>query len=515
MSWTPEFVPNVNMAALLWSSATPRALHPLVIERTRTATYADVRRRTSALATAIRGAGVGRQQRVAILLERGAEAVAAIFACYAAGAVAVVVNDRLRPRQIEHVLGHSGAQLLLTTRDMIVRQPRPLVTSARVVDLETVPDEVADGSFEPEWMSATDFAHIIYTSGSTGLPKGVTFTHGQLRAGVDGVRGYLGIRADDRTASLLAFSAVYGLNQLFCTVATGSTLVVETSPVPSQVVRTLRECGVTVAAAVPPLWLQLLTVPAFAEEPIPSLRLMQNAGGHCPVDAVRRLRAAQPQAQLFLQYGMTEAFRSTFLPPDEVDAHPDSMGRAMPGAEILVLREDDTPCDVGEVGELVFRGPTVAAGYWNDPEGTARTFRPNPLLPAGAPSGERVIYSGDMVRRDSDGLLYFVSRRDRMIKILGFRVGPDEIADVLYASGQIAEGVVVGEADPQNGQRIVAHVVLKADGSLGALRDYCRVELPRHMQPARFEVRDAIPRMASGKYDVLSMTQPAATQPPA
>ena len=200
-------------------------------------------------------------------------------------------------------------------------------------------------------------------------------------------------------------------------------------------------------------------------------------------------------------YGLTEAFRSTYLPPDEVDRRPESMGRAIPGAEILVLREDGTECAPEEVGELVHRGPTVALGYWADPEATARVYRPHPLRPEGTPDQERVVYSGDLVRRDAEGFLYFVGRRDKMIKTLGFRVSPDEVVEVLYASGEVVEAIVTTESDDDRGERIVAFVVLAPNGSLERLEQHAKIELPRYMQPARFEVRDALPRTSSGKHD--------------
>jgi acyl-CoA synthetase (AMP-forming)/AMP-acid ligase II len=283
---------------------------------------------------------------------------------------------------------------------------------------------------------------------------------------------------------------------------TASTLVVETSPLPATIIERLRADRVTVVAGVPPLWIQLLGVPSFVAEPIPSVRILQNAGGHCPRETVRQLREAQPQASLFLQYGMTETFRSTFLPPDEVDRRPDSMGRALDGVEILVVSEDGAPCAPGEIGELVHRGRTIASGYWNDAEGTARVFRPHPFAPPDAREDERVVFSGDMVRRDADGFLYFVSRRDRLIKSLGFRVGPDEIVDVLFASHQIREAVVTTEPDVQRGARIVAYVVLAPGGSKQVLELFSRTEFPRHMQPARIEIRETLRRLPSGKYDL-------------
>ena len=304
---------------------------------------------------------------------------------------------------------------------------------------------------------------------------------------------------------LLPFSGVYGLNQLICSVATGGTLVIESSPLPQEIVRAIREQQISMLVAVPPLWGSLLRVADFTRAPITSLRILQNAGGHLPVPLMQRLRGLQPYARLFLQYGMTEMFRSTFLAPEEVDARPDSMGKAIPGAEVMVLREYGRGCGVDEVGELVHGGPTVALGYWADPEGTDRVFRSNPLGQPGRPGSERVVFSGDMVRRDAEGYLHFVSRRDRLIKTLGYRVGPDEVPDVLYASGEMAEGAVTTEPDDLRGERIIAHVVLAPDGSVDRLRAYAPAELPPYLQPVRYEARLRMPRLASGKHDIEAL----------
>lgn len=486
---------DANIARGLWDRADADGQRPALIERDRVADYAALAARAGGVAAALAGE-IQPGDRVAVLLERGAQAAAAFFGICAAGGIAIMLHESLRPRQIEYVLSHAGAGILLTSRELMERQPRPLETAARVVDIAEIPS----GSHPPLRRIADDPAQIIYTSGSTGLPKGVAISHGNLRAGVQAVTSYLGITRADRIASLLPFSFDYGLNQLLCAVGTGAALVVERSHVPQQIVAALRAHEVTVLPAVPPLWLQLLGVEAFST-PLESLRVLTNTGGRLPVEAVRKLRRAHPHADLFLMYGLTEAFRSTYLPPAEVDRRPDSIGMAIPGAEILVLRPDMTACPPGEIGELVHRGPTVALGYWNDPEATARVYRPNPLRPAGAPDAERVVFSGDLVRRDADGFVYFVGRRDRMIKTLGVRVSPDEVAEALYASGEIDEAVVTAEPDELRGERIVAHVVLAVGGSLERLEAFCKNELPRYMQPSRYETAESLARTSSGKFD--------------
>lgn len=486
---------------LLWDAAAAAGERPAIAMAGLTTTFAELRSRASSVAAALVDRDVKSGDRVAIFAERGPEAVAAYFGALAAGAVAIVVNERSRPRQIEYVLRRSSARVLLTSQALLAEQPRALETDADVIDTATIDtDETLEWAPRPP--GERGLAQIIFTSGSTGLPKGVVFSHRAMLAAIEMVVTYLGLGNDERIFSLLPFSSVYGLNQLLCAVSTRSTLVVSISSLAAKIVTEAREQRVTVMAGVPPLWLQLIATPAFGAAPIESLRVLQNAGGHLPVDAVRQLRAAQPHARLFLQYGMTETFRSTFLAPHEVDLHPDSMGREVPGASISILGDDGAPCAPGEIGELVFSGPTMAEGYWEDEELTAAVFRAGS---EGADAGVRAVHSGDLVRRDEAGLLYYVSRRDRMIKSLGFRIGPDEIVDVLYASGDILETAIATEPDPIRGERIIAYVVLRSEGSKRHLEHFVRFELPRHMQPARIEVCRTLPRLPSGKYDMDSL----------
>ena len=278
--------------------------------------------------------------------------------------------------------------------------------------------------------------------------------------------------------------------------------MVERSPIPIRIIRTLREKRVTVLPAVPPLWLQLLGSPAFRAEPLEDLRIMTNTGGRIPTPAVAELLASQPSARLFLMYGLTEAFRSTYLDPSLAATKPGSIGQAIPGAEVIVLGEDGTEAATGEVGELVHRGPTVALGYWDDLEATRLRYGPNPLRPAGAPPTEQVVHSGDLVYRDEDGDLFFVGRRDKMIKTLGYRVSPDEVVDVLHASGEIREAVVTAEPDSTAGSRIVAYVVLVDGGDVDRLWAFVGRELPHYLQPGRIEVR------SRARSDLQRQTRP-------
>jgi amino acid adenylation domain-containing protein len=486
---------------MLFASAGSVPERPAVVDGDATTSYDELASRAAGIAAALDATGVEPGDRVAILLRRGADSAAAFFGVLACGAVGVVVNELLRPRQIEHIVSHCSASIVLTSREVTGRLPRSLETPSPVIDVDSLP---AGGRAVAIPRVGDDVAQIIYTSGSTGLPKGVTLSHSNLTAGVRSVASYLRITREDRIAALLPFSFDYGLNQLLCAVATGACLVVDRSPIPARIVRTLETQRVSVIAAVPPLWLQLLDTDSFRSASLGSLRVLTNSGGRLPAEAVRELRRCHPAADLVLMYGLTEAFRSTYLAPDRVDAKPTSIGQAIPEAEILVVDDDLAPCGPGEVGQLAHRGPTVALGYWNDPEATARVFRPNPLRPPGAPDSERVVFSGDLVSRDEEGDLFFVGRSDGLIKTLGYRVSPDEVVDVLYASRQVVEAVVSSEPDDVRGARIVAHVVLRADGRLERLEAFAAEELPRYMRPARIEVRETLPRTTSGKHDAAA-----------
>jgi len=472
--------------------------------------FADLNRRAGQISQALRDMRIGPGDVCAVLAKDARDAAAGFFAALGVGATGINVNELYRPRQIEFVLTHSRARALVVSRAVLANLPRPIVTSAEIVVLEEIGED-RHCQFSPLACDPAAPAQITYTSGSTGQPKGVLMSHENLWAGVRVVASYLGLRGDDRIVALLPFSFVYGFNQLTTALFVGATLVVERAILPQDIVATLRRERVTVLAAIPPLWQQLLGIAAFRDQPLEHLRIMTNAGGRLPPSSVRDLRRAQPQAKLFLMYGLTEVFRSTYLPPEEVDNHPDSMGRAVPESAVYVLNDEGQPAKPGEVGELLHGGPSVAIGYVGDPDATASVFRPNPFFHPGEPT--RVVFSGDLVRRDEEGRLYYVGRRDRMIKTLGFRVSPDEVCDVIQGSGFVAEAAVVTEPDSQRGERIVACIVLRSDANLDQVRRFCGIELPRYMQPARYVCLTAIPRNPSGKHDLLKLMAIVAEEP--
>jgi acyl-CoA ligase (AMP-forming) (exosortase A-associated) len=334
----------------------------------------------------------------------------------------------------------------------------------------------------------------------------VVVSHRNLVAGAESVSGYLGNTADDVILAALPLSFDAGFSQLTTAFAVGAHVVLTNYLVPGDVLKPCRRFGVTGLTCVPPLWLQLADLD-WPDEVRHRLRYFANTGGRMPRATLDRLRAVFPNAAPYLMYGLTEAFRSTYLDPAEVDRRPDSIGRAIPNAEILVVRPDGSLCDPGEEGELVHRGALVALGYWNDPERTAARFRPAPGRPGGLP--ETAVWSGDTVVRDTDGFLYFVGRADEMIKTSGYRVSPTEIEEAVFETGLVREVVAVGMADPRLGQHI-AVVVTPHEGEgvdEAALLAELRRALPLYMVPRRVEVRPHLPRSPNGKYDRTALRQ--------
>jgi acyl-CoA ligase (AMP-forming) (exosortase A-associated) len=348
-----------------------------------------------------------------------------------------------------------------------------------------------------------DVTGILYTSGSTGKPKGVVLSHRNMVAGAKSVASYLGNHADDVLLAALPLSFDAGFSQLTTAFHAGARVVLLNYLLPKDVVNAVAAHRVTGLTAVPPLWIQLTQV-KWPDGAGAQLRYFANTGGRMPLETLTTLRSLLPQARPFLMYGLTEAFRATYLPPEEVDQRPDSIGKAIPNAEILVLRPDGTPCDPGEPGELVQRGALVAQGYWNDAEKTAERFRPLPGRAAGLMLPETAVFSGDTVRRDEEGFLYFIGRRDEMIKSSGYRISPNEVEEVLYGTQLVGECAAFGLPHPTVGET-VAVVVTARDGQpvdIAGLQALCRERLPAYMVPALIELRPGpLARNANGKID--------------
>jgi acyl-CoA ligase (AMP-forming) (exosortase A-associated) len=512
---------------LVRDSASRFGSAPALTFRLRTLSYAELWDQVDAVAAGLVRAGLGRGERVAVYAEKRLETVVGMFGTSRAGGVFVPVNPALRSRQVAYILADCSVRVLVTTsarladladhlRDcphlqVVVCLDEPAEGSAayRVVGWDSLfgPREDPEAAERPDVIDA-DVAAILYTSGSTGMPKGVVLSHRNVLVGAESVSEYLGMTQEDVILSALPLSFDAGFSQLTTSFHVGAHVVLMNYLLPRDVPRLVAQHRVTGLTCVPPLWIQIADV-EWPPEARAAMRFFANTGGRMPRTTLDRLRGLFPSALPFLMYGLTEAFRSTYLDPAQVDLRPDSIGKAIPNAEILVVRPDGTVCDDDEPGELVHRGPLVALGYWNDPERTAERFRPSP---GGRPElslPEIAVWSGDYVVRDPEGFLRFVGRRDEMIKTSGYRVSPTEVEEAVYDTGLVSDAVALGVEDPALGQRVVVVVAPPTGGAVdsGALVDALRSRLPLFMVPREVVVKDTLPRSPNGKFDRTALRE--------
>lgn len=556
---------------LIQCSADRDPAAPALRDGARLLNYGELAGQVQALAHGLLALGLGRAERVGIYLDKRLETVVASFAAPAAGGVFVPINPILKAEQVGFIVRDCEVRVLITSRDRLATlQPvlaqcpslRQVVlvdppvgaatqaathaaTHAATPAATTVaagasagaalgkPAGVASGGAAGAlagdgagagWVRYadlldaparaghrvidTDMVAILYTSGSTGRPKGVVLSHRNMVAGAKSVASYLGNHAQDRLLAALPLSFDAGFSQLTTAFHSGASVSLLNYLMPRDVLKALERDRITGLTAVPPLYIQLtqLEWPQAIDE---HLRYFANTGGRMPRETLGLLRQRVPSAKPFLMYGLTEAFRSTYLPPDEVDRRPDSIGKAIPNAEILVLREDGTPCAPDEPGELVHRGALVGLGYWNDAEKTAERYKLLPAGVAGREAGlqlpEYAVFSGDTVRMDAEGFLYFIGRRDEMIKTSGYRVSPTEVEEILYATQLVGECAAFGVAHPTLGQAI--QVIATPPAGIDtldtqALLTACRARMPAYMIPAGVQVRSGpLPRNPNGKID--------------
>ena len=461
-------------------------------------TYEALRARVARLAGWLSTVAPEPGARVACWLPKSELACLLPLAAARAGLVHVPINPLLKRAQVAHILGDSGARLLIAN-------PARLATlgAGDLAAAEAIEERAAWGAVDactlqlgPSSQDPAGLAQILYTSGSTGKPKGVMLSHANLWLGAVSVASYLKLAADDRLLGVMPLSFDYGQNQLLAGWFAGASIAPLDYLTPRDVVKAVERERLTTLAAIPPLWVQL--VEQDWGEAGASLRRLTNTGGALTGDLVRKLRAQFPRADLYAMYGLTEAFRSTYLDPALIDAHPTSIGSAIPFAEVMVVADGGGEAATGEEGELVHAGPLVAQGYWQDPERTAERFR---LAPTWSRHGGMAVWSGDRVRRDAAGLLHFVGRRDAMIKTSGNRVSPQEVEEAALATGLVAEAVALGVPDARLGQAI--HLVVRSTVAEAReeLPKALAAVLPNFMVPHAIHWRETLPLNPNGKLD--------------
>lgn len=501
-----------------------RAARTFLVDPDRSWTYAEVAAEVDRAAAFLAGAGVEPGDRVVVQVRKGMREVAAMLAVSRIGGVFVNVNTVWTGDQLQYVIEDSGARAAILEGGaaampagaglVVLCAGGPCVPGLESWDALDAADCPPD---MPVPRDDGDLAAIIYTSGSTGRPKGVMLTHANIVSGARSVTAYLELRDDDRLLSVLPYSFDYGLNQLTTMMLVGGSIVHQPVAMATEIVRAIREHAVTGLAAVPPLWIQLVRLLDATGDVLPSLRLVTNSGGKIPLNILQRMPAVLTGTRIYLMYGLTEAFRSTYLPPEKFAAKMGAIGQAVPENEVYVIREGLGVAGPGEQGELVHRGAFVSRGYWNRPEATAEKIRPCPEL-AALIGDEPVVYSGDIVRVDEDGDLWFVSRRDALIKSSGFRISPDEVEDIVHRSGMATDVVVFGLADDLLGQSVQVAATLAPGATREAVLAYCRKAMPAYMVPRAIHVwNEPMPRTASGKLarpEVVRLSIPPVDPPP-
>lgn len=479
-------------------------------------TYAEIERRANALAHTLGDRGVGRGDRVVVFLENGVEAVVAFWAVLKANAVVSMVNPQTKTDKLAYLLTDSRAVAIVTDASLAnvfvpaaSRAPdlRTAIVAggafapSRLERLAVVPFDEAtthDGEAAPPRRRAidADLAAIIYTSGSTGDAKGVMLTHRNMLTAATSITTYLENAEDDVILGVLPLAFDYGLYQMIMAFKVGARLVLERSfAYPADVLNRVVSERVTGFPGVPTIFAILAELKSLASFDFSNIRYVTNTAAALPVKHITMLKDLFPRARIYSMYGLTECKRCTYLPPEDLDRKPTSVGIAIPNTELWI--EDDTGRRLGpnEIGELVIRGATVMRGYWEKPEQTAKKLRPGPL------PGELVLHTGDYCKLDDEGYLYFVGRMDDIIKSRGEKVAPKEVETALVDIPGVKEAAVIGVPDEILGEAVKAFVVLEREASLavGDLERACRARLEGFMVPKYFELRDELPKTVTGK----------------
>jgi len=487
-----------TLAEDLRAAAGRRPEQPAVVAPARSVTYGELDVAADRVAAGLRELGVGPGDRVALVLPNIAEMPEAIYGVLRARAAFTPLNPTIKEHKLADLLEHVGAAAVICDAD---RAATVEAAAARAGDIPVIADLKSFGTTgEPSLPSPleVDLAAVIYTSGSTGDAKGVTVTHGNMSFVADSIVEYLEMGPEDRILCVLPLSFGYGLYQLLTCIRARATLVLEPGfSFPGRVVQVLERERITGLPGVPTVFQVLIALRGLADRELPHLRFLTNAGAALPAATIAVLRRTFSGARLYSMYGQTECTRVCYLPPEQLDHRPTSVGVAIPGTEAWVENGEGRIAAVDEVGELMVRGSHVMQGYWKDPGGTAERLR------SGRWPWERVLATGDLFRQDSEGFLYFVGRRDDLIKSRGEKVAPREVEEILHAAPGVREAAVVGAPDKLLGQAIHAHVAPETGQELDGdeLRRRCAEQLESHKVPQRVIFHAALPRTENGKLD--------------
>ena len=472
-----------------------------MVDGARHATYGMFLAQARACAATLRARGLNAGDRVAIVLPNRLEAATTIYGIWLAGGVAVPLNAQARSRDFAPWLRHCGARIVVHERDHAdigqALQEADLDVQPLSLDRDTGYPEAA---FEQCHDPAPDaLALLLYTSGTTGAPKGVMLSHANLLANAEAVIDYLQLTADDSVLDVLPFYYAYGASVLHTHLLCGARIVLAPSMMfPHLVTQALQSECVTGFCGVPSTYALLLAHVSLADLNVPTLRYLAQAGGAMPAALVRRLRDALPHARLFLMYGQTEATsRLTYLPPEQLDAHPGCVGSPLRGVEIRIRREDGAWAGACEAGEVCARGPSIMLGYWNNPEATSAALR------------EGWLHTGDLGHLDAEGYLYLDGWRSDMIKTGAHRVNPADIEEAIAELPWVIEAAVVGVDDDILGQVIKAFVVVAQEQPRGEdrIRAHCRARLAPYKVPKHVQFIGTLPRTASGKVRRVQLTE--------
>ncbi|BAP54971.1 AMP-dependent synthetase/ligase [Thioploca ingrica] len=506
---------------LLAKNLAQNAHHPALIWGEMEMSYSILGQQVEKVALFLHQHGVRRGERIGIYLPKSIEEIIVTFAIARLGAVFVNIHYQWTLRQLTYIVQDCGIKIIFTdkykaaqiensalweqldrlvVKDLVIKNKA--LAHSKLISWSDLPPS-SNSSVLPSGPIDVDLAALFYTSGSTGSPKGVMLTHYNIVQGARSVASYLNNTSAERVLGLLSMSFDYGMNQVTTMFLVGGTVVLQPVVMLPEIVKTVMTHQVTGLAAVPPTWIQLVRYLQETKLKLPSLRYLTNSGGKIPQTILQAMPQVFPNVDIYLMYGLTEAFRSTYLPPTRFHEKMGAIGKAIPNTEVYVVDPQKGLCQPGEPGELLHRGSLISLGYWGQPELTQEKIKVSehlkPLI-----GEEKVLFSGDIVKQDEEGILWFISRADALIKSNSIRISPTEVEDIVYESEMVNDAIAFGVEDELLGQVVHIAVSLLEDPiiDIQTLAHYCRQNMPNYMIPREIHCwKGLMPRTASGKID--------------